>query len=238
MTLGDTPKISFSQKCRKSLRIYNYGFCFRKWRSMTLPNGPGFCFQKWRSVRYPDFWLFSTLTFNIVTWWRHTCDVTSCTYTLTDTLSATYDVTVLSPCVTSQVTKIYFWILFPWMTLGENPKMLPIWVKDDQSRIFDTKIFKIRGIRHLAALISIYPRIILWWCSRWMFQSRISLLIARSGPIWKPVREIILIIRHSLLCFQEIHIIFLMKHRIQHPEKFMTSNDPDKAGIAYIFIFE
>ena len=128
MTLGDTPKISFSQKCRKSLRIYNYGFCFRKWRSMTLPNGPGFCFQKWRSVRYPDFWLFSTLTFNIVTWWRHTCDVTSCTYTLTDTLSATYDVTVLSPCVTSQVTKIYFWILFPWMTLGENPKMLPIWV--------------------------------------------------------------------------------------------------------------
>ena len=129
MTLGDTPKISFSQKCRKSLRIYNYGFCFRKWRSMTLPNGPGFCFQKWRSVRYPDFWLFSTLTFNIVTWWRHTCDVTSCTYTLTDTLSATYDVTVLSPCVTSQVTKIYFWILFPWMTLGENPKMLPIWVK-------------------------------------------------------------------------------------------------------------
>ena len=130
MTLGDTPKISFSQKCRKSLRIYNYGFCFRKWRSMTLPNGPGFCFQKWRSVRYPDFWLFSTLTFNIVTWWRHTCDVTSCTYTLTDTLSATYDVTVLSPCVTSQVTKIYFWILFPWMTLGENPKMLPIWVKD------------------------------------------------------------------------------------------------------------
>ena len=129
MTLGDTPKISFSQKCRKSLRIYNYGFCFRKWRSMTLPNGPGFCFQKWRSVRYPDFWLFSTLTFNIVTWWRHTCDVTSCTYTLTDTLSATYDVTVLSPCVTSQVTKIYFWILFPWMTLGENPKMLPIWDK-------------------------------------------------------------------------------------------------------------
>ena len=129
MTLGDTPKISFSRKCRKSLRIYNYGFCFRKWRSMTLPNVPGFCFQKWRSVRYPDFWLFSTLTFNIVTWWRHTCDVTSCTYTLTDTLSATYDVTVLSPCVTSQVTKIYFWILFPWMTLGENPKMLPIWVK-------------------------------------------------------------------------------------------------------------
>ena len=129
MTLGDTPKISFSQKCRKSLRIYNYGFCFRKWRSMTLPNGPGFCFQKWRSVRYPDFWLFSTLTFNIVTWWRHTCDVTSCTYTLTDTLSATYDLTTLSPCVTSQVTKIYFWILFPWMTLGENPRMLPIWVK-------------------------------------------------------------------------------------------------------------
>ena len=123
MTLGDTPKISFSQKCRKSLRIYNYGFCFRKWRSMTLPNGPGFCFQKWRSVRYPDFWLFSTLTFNIVTWWRHTCDVTSCTYTLTDTLSATYDVTVLSPCVTSQVTKIYFWILFPWMTLGDVPKI-------------------------------------------------------------------------------------------------------------------
>ena len=137
MTLGDTPKISFSQKCRKSLRIYNYGFCFRKWRSMTLPNGPGFCFQKWRSVRYPDFWLFSTLTFNIVTWWRHTCDVTSCTYTLTDTLSATYDVTVLSPCVTSQVTKIYFWILFPWMTLGENPKMLPIWVKG----IFRNKLF-------------------------------------------------------------------------------------------------
>ena len=101
MTLGDTPKISFSQKCRKSLRIYNYGFCFRKWRSMTLPNGPGFCFQKWRSVRYPDFWLFSTLTFNIVTWWRHTCDVTSCTYTLTDTLSATYDVTLQSSCVTS-----------------------------------------------------------------------------------------------------------------------------------------
>ena len=135
MTLGDTPKISFSQKCRKSLRIYNYGFCFRKWRSMTLPNGPGFCFQKWRSVRYPDFWLFSTLTFNIVTWWRHTCDVTSCTYTLTDTLSATYDVTVLSPCVTSQVTKIYFWILFPWMTLGENPKMLPIWVNLTEFKI-------------------------------------------------------------------------------------------------------
>ena len=142
MTLGDTPKISFSQKCRKSLRIYNYGFCFRKWRSMTLPNGPGFCFQKWRSVRYPDFWLFSTLTFNIVTWWRHTCDVTSCTYTLTDTLSATYDVTVLSPCVTSQVTKIYFWILFPWMTLGENPKMLPIWVKRNKgSSVIRTLIF-------------------------------------------------------------------------------------------------
>ena len=128
MTLGDTRKISFFQNCPKSLRIDYYGFCFRKWRSMTFPNGPGFCFRKWRSVTYPDFWLFSTLNFNIVAWWRHTCDVTSCTYTLTDTLSATYDVTVLSPCVTSQVTKIYFWILFPWMTLGENPKMLPIWV--------------------------------------------------------------------------------------------------------------
>ena len=152
MTLGDTPKISFSQKCRKSLRIYNYGFCFRKWRSMTLPNGPGFCFQKWRSVRYPDFWLFSTLTFNIVTWWRHTCDVTSCTYTLTDTLSATYDVTVLSPCVTSQVTKIYFWILFPWMTLGENPKMLPIWVKGEE--ILKIRFWKIFGV-HIVSCIKL-----------------------------------------------------------------------------------
>ena len=93
---------------RHNWRERIYGFCFRKWRSMTLPNGPGFCFQKWRSVRYPDFWLFSTLTFNIVTWWRHTCDVTPCTYTLTDTLSATYDVTTQSLCVMSQVTKMSF----------------------------------------------------------------------------------------------------------------------------------
>ena len=68
MTLGDTPKILFFQNCPKSLRIDNYGFCYRKWRSVT----------------YPGFWLCSTLTFyifvdDVITYmWRHIIHVHSC----------------------------------------------------------------------------------------------------------------------------------------------------------------
>ena len=88
------PKCNFFLNYRKLLRIDSHGFCFRKWRSMTLPNNLGFCFRKWRSVTHPGFWEYFTLTLNIFFWWRHTSDVTSCMYTLTSTLTATYDVTV------------------------------------------------------------------------------------------------------------------------------------------------
>ena len=88
------PKWIFFLNYRKLLRIDTHGFCFPKWRSMTLPNDLGFCFRKWRSVTHPGFWEYFTLTLNIFFWWRHTSDVTSCMYTLTSTLTTTYDVTV------------------------------------------------------------------------------------------------------------------------------------------------
>ena len=53
-------------------------------------------------------WRYRTLIFNIFSWWRHTCGVTSCTNSLTDTISATYDVIVQLSCVTSKVTKNIF----------------------------------------------------------------------------------------------------------------------------------
>ena len=88
------PRCNFFLNYQKLLRIDTHGFCFPKWRSMTLPNDLGFCFRKWRSVTNPDFSLCWTLTLNIFFWWRHTSDVTSCMYTLTSTLTTTYDVTV------------------------------------------------------------------------------------------------------------------------------------------------
>ena len=90
---GCHPRCNFFLNYQKLLRIDTHGFCFRKWRSMTLPNDLGFCFRKWRSVTHPGFWEYFTLTLNIFFWWRHTSDVTSCMYTLTSTLTATYDVT-------------------------------------------------------------------------------------------------------------------------------------------------
>ena len=70
-----------------------------KFRKILL----GFCFRKWRSVTVPDYSLCWTLTLNIFTWWRHTCDLAS--YMYIRPLTATYDVTVQLSCVTSQANK-------------------------------------------------------------------------------------------------------------------------------------
>ena len=98
----------FFKKYSNLIQICQYGFCFRKWRWVTYPNGPGFCFRKWRWVTFPDFWLYLTFIVNIFLWWRHTRDLMSCTYTLTGTLSDTYDVLGTYPFVTSLVTKNFF----------------------------------------------------------------------------------------------------------------------------------
>ena len=129
ITLGDIPKIINFQKYPTSIEFHHYGFCFRKSRSVTSPNGLGFCFRKTRPVTFPDFCWCSTLCLIISQWWRHKHDNLPCTYTPTGDLSVTYDVTVQMSLVTSLVTKKNFWILFPKITVGDIPEMLSIKVK-------------------------------------------------------------------------------------------------------------
>ena len=97
--------------------ILSSKFHFQKWWS-------GFCFRKTRPVTFPDFCWCSTLCLIILQWWRHKHDNLPCTYTPTGDLSVTYDVTVQMSLVTSLVTKNFFWILFPKITVGDIPEML------------------------------------------------------------------------------------------------------------------
>ena len=129
ITVAGIPKIINFQKYLTSIEIHHYGFCFRKSRSVTPPNGLGFCFRITRPVTFPDFCLWSTLCLIISPWWRHKHDNLACTYTPTGDLSVTYDVTDQMSLVTSLVTKQNFWILFPKITVGDIPVMLSIKVK-------------------------------------------------------------------------------------------------------------
>ena len=122
-------------KSLKTFGIFSSGFCFLKSRSVTPPNGLGFCFRITRPVTLPDFCLWSTLCLIISPWWRHKHGNLVCTYTPTGYLSVTYDVTDQFSLVTSLVTKQNFWILFPKITVGDIPVMLPIKVKESNVNI-------------------------------------------------------------------------------------------------------
>ena len=68
-------------------------------------NNHEFCFQKWRSLNYSDFRLF----------------IIKNLYLMMSHHALNYDITDEISCLTSQVKKSDFWILFPKMKAGDIP---------------------------------------------------------------------------------------------------------------------